>query len=305
VTTAFVFPGQGSQSPQIGVPWRAHPSWGVVEEASDSTGVDVGRLLCDAEGDELLDTANAQLSTYVVSVMIGRALGATGVEPQHVAGHSLGEYSALTVAGWLSLADGARLVSSRGLAMREASAATPGTMAAVIGLEPDALVTLCGSVDGDVWVANDNAPGQVVIAGTAAAIEMVGALAKEGGARSPIALKVAGAFHTPFMANAQEGLDRALAQAPFTRGGATPWANVDARAHDDEGEWPGLLSAQLCSVVRWRQLVTGLASTGVEQVVEVGPGAVLSGMVKRIAPVLGRQQCSTPEQVEAVAAQLR
>ena len=300
-----MFPGQGSQSPQIGVAWRAHPSWDVVEEASDATGVDVGRLLCDADADELLDTANAQLSTYVVSVMIGRALGAAGVEPQHVAGHSLGEYSALTVGGWLPLADGARLVNSRGLAMRDASAAIPGTMAAVIGLEPDALVTLCGSVDGDVWVANDNAPGQVVIAGSAAAIETVGALAREGGARSPIALKVAGAFHTPFMASAQEGLDLALARTSFTRGWATPWANVDAAAHDDAGEWPGLLSAQLCSVVRWRELVMGLAEAGVGQVVEVGPGAVLSGMLKRIAPGLGRQQCSTPEQTEAVATQLR
>jgi [acyl-carrier-protein] S-malonyltransferase len=144
-----------------------------------------------------------------------------------------------------------------------------------------------------------------VIAGSAAGIERVGALAKEAGARSPIALKVAGAFHTPYMASAQAGLDSALTQATFTRGGATPWANVDALAHGEEGEWPGLLSAQLCSVVRWRDLVGGRAVAGVGQVVEVGPGAVLSGMVKRIAPGLGRQQCSTPEQVEAVAAQLR
>ena len=305
MTTAFVFPGQGSQSPQVGVPWRDHTSWNVVDTASTATGTDIGALLCDADADELVDTANAQLSTYVVSVMIADALAGAGVAAAHVAGHSLGEYSALTAAGWLPLAEGARLVQARGLAMRDAATASPGTMAAVIGIEPAVLARICAAVDGDVWVANDNAPGQVVVAGSAGAIEAAGVAAKEAGARSPMPLKVAGAFHTPYMAAAQGSLDAAIDATGFVAGTAIPWANVDAAAHTDAAEWPGLLSAQLCSPVRWRELVAGLEAAGVDRVVEVGPGNVLSGMVKRIAPGIERFRCSTPEQVGALADQLR
>jgi [acyl-carrier-protein] S-malonyltransferase len=216
----------------------------------------------------------------------------------------LGEYSALAAGGWVDSITAARLVAARGAAMRDAATTNVGTMAAIIGLEVEDVVAVCDHVDGHVWVANDNAPGQVVIAGSSSAIEAAGELARERGARRPMALNVAGAFHTPYMAPAQGALDEALAATPFAAGTATPWANVDAAAHADAGEWPGLLSAQLCSPVRWRAEVAAMADAGVDTFVEVGPGTVLSGMVKRIVPGARRLSASTPDDVTSVAAQL-
>jgi [acyl-carrier-protein] S-malonyltransferase len=188
--------------------------------------------------------------------------------------------------------------------MREAATTNVGTMAAIIGLEVEDVVAVCDHVEGHVWVANDNAPGQVVIAGSSSAIEAAGELARERGARRPMVLNVAGAFHTPYMAPAQGALDEALATTAFESGHATAWANVDAGAHADPDEWPGLLSAQLCSPVRWRGEVAAMAATGVDTFVEVGPGTVLSGMVKRIAPDARRLAATTPDDVASVAAQL-
>ena len=299
-TLAVICPGQGSQSPGIGLPWQAEPVWDLVTEASDATGVDVGHLLTEADADELLDTANAQLSTYVISVVIGTALAETGIVPGHVAGHSLGEYSALTVGGWLPLAQGAELVWARGLGMRAASAERLGTMAAIIGLDPAALTRLC-EAEGGVWVANDNAPGQVVIAGDPAAIEAVGVAAKAEGARSPMTLQVAGAFHTPFMSSAREPLAAALEAVTFVGGASTPWANVDASAHLSTVEWPDLLSRQLCSAVRWNDEVAAMVAAGVTTFIEAGPGSVLSGMVKRIAKETTRSSVSTPADAEELA----
>jgi [acyl-carrier-protein] S-malonyltransferase len=304
MTTAFLFPGQGSQTAGIGRPWVDTPSWSIVAEASDAAGADVARLLVDADADELVDTANAQLSTFVISLVVADALADAGLLPDHVGGHSLGEYSALAAGGWLSRGPGAALVAARGAAMRDAATANVGTMAAVIGLEVDDVTAVCDHVDGHVWVANDNAPGQVVIAGSAAAIEAAGELAKERGARRPMPLKVAGAFHTPYMEPAQAALDEAIASVALTAGTATPWANVDGAAHADPADWPGLLSAQLCSPVRWRTEVEAMAAAGVDTFVEVGPGTVLTGMVKRIAPDARRLSAATPDEVASVAAQL-
>lgn len=180
--------------------------------------------------------------------------------------------------------------------MRAASAERPGTMAAIIGLDPAALTRLC-EVEGGVWVANDNAPGQVVIAGDAAAIEAVGVAAKAEGARSPMALQVAGAFHTPFMSSAREPLMAALERVTFVAGASTPWANVDASSHVSTAEWPDLLSRQLCSAVRWHDEVGAMVAAGVTTFIEAGPGAVLSGMVKRIAKETTRSSVSTPGDV--------
>jgi [acyl-carrier-protein] S-malonyltransferase len=204
----------------------------------------------------------------------------------------------------VDLGPAAALVAARGQAMRDAATANVGTMAAIIGLDVDDVVAVCEQVDGQVWVANDNAPGQVVIAGSEAGIEAAGALAKERGARRPMPLKVAGAFHTPYMEPAQAALDAAIAATDLRVGTATAWANVDAASHADPADWPGLLSAQLCSPVRWRAEVEAMAAAGVDTFVEVGPGTVLTGMVKRIAPDARRPSASTPDEVAAVAAQL-
>lgn len=301
MVTAFLHPGQGSQTPGAGRPWRDHSQWGLIDEMSTATGVDVAHLLLEADESELRDTANAQLSTYAVSVLIARALCDAGIRPDVVAGHSLGEYTALATAGVLDPIEGARLVAARGAAMREAAAVHPGTMAAILGLEVAEVSAGCADSGGEVWVANDNAPGQAVIAGTTEAVEAAGELLRKRGARRPMPLAVAGAFHTPLMAPAQGPLDRALEATVFADAGpVVVWSNVDAADHREGASWPTLLSSQLCQPVRWREQILGIAQSGVERFVEVGPGTVLTGLVKRITPDTPRGSVATPEDLESL-----
>ena len=208
---AFTFPGQGSQRPGMGLPWRDHESWELVDEASDIAGRDVGALLCEADADELKDTRNAQLTTFVSSLMVLDAVERLGIEPSYCAGHSLGEYTALTATGALGFDDGIRLVAERSAAMHDAGLAQPGTMAAVLGLDDDQVEVACRRADADVWVANFNAPGQVVIAGSPSGVEAATVHAKELGAKKVMPLQVSGAFHTPFMTAARDRLRTALA----------------------------------------------------------------------------------------------
>ncbi|NDC12197.1 MAG: ACP S-malonyltransferase, partial [Actinobacteria bacterium] len=167
---AFLFPGQGSQRPGMGRPWVGHESWELVDEASAITGRDVGALLLDADADTLKDTRNAQLTTFVSSLMVLDAVERLGVEPSFCAGHSLGEYTALTANGALGYDDGVRLVLERGDAMHQAGLESPGAMSAVLGLDDDLVEVACRRADDQVWVANFNAPGQVVIAGSPSGI---------------------------------------------------------------------------------------------------------------------------------------
>lgn len=278
---AFTFPGQGSQTPGVGEAWTDHPSWALVAHASEVTGRDVAHLLLHADADELRETRNAQLATFAASMVALEAVTRLGVGAAACAGHSLGEYSALVAAGVLSFDDGARLVDRRGEAMQAAAGAHPGTMAAVLGLDDDAVGAACARVDGDVWVANYNAPGQVVIAGAPAALDAAGAAAKELGARKVMAVAVGGAFHTPLMAPARDGLRAAIAEADLRDAQVPVVANVDAAAHREGAAWAGLLVAQLCSPVRWRQTLDALAAEGCTTFVELGPGSVLSSLAKR------------------------
>ena len=293
---AFTFPGQGSQRPGMGRPWVDHESWELVDEASEIAGRDVAALLLDADADELKDTRNAQLTTFVSSLMVLDAVERLGIEPSYCAGHSLGEYTALTAAGALSFEDGVRLVAARGEAMQGAADGRPGTMAAVLGLDVDEVVAACEGVD-DAWLANDNAPGQVVVAGTTAGVDAAGAAVKERGAKRVMSLPVGGAFHTPLMAPAVEGLAAALADVAFGDPRPPVVANVDAAPHASGGDWPGLLTEQLCQPVRWRPTLEHL---GADVVVEVGPGGVLTGMAKRTVPDARTLTVSEPDQVEAV-----
>jgi len=180
---AFTFPGQGSQRPGMGRPWEGHESWELVADASEVAGRDVAKLLLDADAEELKDTRNAQLTTFVSSLMVLDAVERLGIEPSFCAGHSLGEYTALTATGALSFEDGVRLVVERADAMHEAGNVNPGTMAAVLGLDDDQVEVACRLADNDVWVANFNAPGQVVIAGSVAGVEAAGNHAKDLGAK--------------------------------------------------------------------------------------------------------------------------
>ena len=281
MTIAFTFPGQGAQKPGMGLPWRDHESWELVDEASEAAGRDIARLLLEADADELTQTRNSQLATYVLSLIVLDAVEMLGLEPSVAAGHSLGEYSALTCAGAIDFEDGVRLVCERGEAMQVAAEERQGSMAAVLGLDDDKVEVACMRAAADVWAANFNAPGNVVIAGDPSAIEAASKIAKDLGASKILHLKVGGAFHTPLMAPARDRLRKALAEVHFREMDVPVIANVDAVAHDDPAEWAGLLTAQLCSPVSWRQSLHVLEDRGVVTIVELGPGTVLAGTVKR------------------------
>ncbi|MDQ3385196.1 MAG: ACP S-malonyltransferase [Actinomycetota bacterium] len=295
---AFTFPGQGSQKPGMGAPWREQPSWELVGEASEVAGRDIAQLLLDANAEELRQTRNAQLVTFVTSLVVLDAVERVGIAPGTVAGHSLGEYTALTATGALSFDDGVRLVAARGEAMQRAADARPGTMAAILGLDDADADAACRRADGDVWVANFNAPGQVVIAGSVEGVAAAGEAAKELGAKRVMALQVGGAFHTQFMAPARDELRKAVEAATIRDPEIAVLANIDARPHQSAAEWTSLLSAQLCSPVRWRQTVQRMVGEGVDTFVELGPGGILTGMAKRIAPEARGIAVGTPDDID-------
>ena len=282
----------------MGRPWTEHESWELVEEASDVSGRDVGRLLLDADADELKDTRNAQLTTFVSSLMVLDAVERLGVEPSFCAGHSLGEYTALTATGALGFDDGVRLVVERAEAMHEAGQNNPGTMSAILGLDDELVEVACRRADSDVWVANFNAPGQIVIAGSAEGVAKAVAIAKELGAKKAMALPVSGAFHTPFMTPARDRLREAIASANPRDTEVPVISNVDAIAHDHGDEWASLLSAQLSSPVRWKQCLLTLNDLGVTGFAELGPGGVLTGMAKRTLEGTRTISVSTPDELD-------
>jgi len=282
----------------MGRPWTEHESWELVEEASDVSGRDVGRLLLDADADELKDTRNAQLTTFVSSLMVLDAVERLGVEPSFCAGHSLGEYTALTATGALGFDDGVRLVVERAEAMHEAGQNNPGTMSAILGLDDELVEVACRRADSDVWVANFNAPGQIVIAGSAEGVAKAVVLAKELGAKKAMALPVSGAFHTPFMIPARDRLREAIASANPRDTEVPVISNVDAIAHNYGNEWASLLSAQLSSPVRWKQCLLTLNDLGVTGFAELGPGGVLTGMAKRTLEGSRTISVSTPDELD-------
>ncbi|MGH9068174.1 MAG: ACP S-malonyltransferase [Acidimicrobiales bacterium] len=297
---AFTFPGQGSQRSGAGRPWVDHPSWELVADVSEVAGRDVAALLIDAGAEELRATRNSQLVTLTSSLLVLDAIERLGISPSACAGHSLGEYTALVASGALSFEDGVRLVVERGEAMETAAEERPGTMAALLGIGDDDAEAACQRAEGEVWVANYNAPGQVVIAGVAEAVARASELAKSLGARKVLPVPVGGAFHTPLMAPARARLRKALASTTFSDPEIPVTANVDARTHAHAEDWPGLLSAQLCSPVRWRQILVSLAADGPGTLVEVGPGGVLSGLAKRTVPDLRLLSVATPDDLDAL-----
>ena len=284
----------------MGEPWKDHPAWSVVDGISEATSRDVGALLLAADAETLKATRNAQLAAFVLSLVALRAAGSSGLAyspVQAVAGHSLGEYTALVAAEAMEPEEAARLVAARGEAMQAAADANPGTMAAVLGLGLDDVAKACASVEG-AWPANDNAPGQVVIAGTVEGVAAASEAAKELGAKRVMPLPVGGAFHSPLMSAAQERLDEALAGSGFHSSSLDVIANVDASVHRDG--WANLLSAQLVSPVRWRESLLELSRLGVTHFLELGPGAELSGMVKRTVEDSHRANVSGPADLDGL-----
>ena len=294
----FTYPGQGSQFSGMGSSWLNHPSWELIEEASDATHIDISDLLINADDESLRETQNAQLSTFVLSMLVLDAVERIGLDSTGHAGHSLGEYSALTASGALDFFDAVRLVNIRGKAMKNAIKENPGTMSAVLGLSDGDVEELCNEIDGDVWVANYNSPGQLVIAGNNSAIEEASDLARKMGAKKVTQLSVAGAFHTPLMSSARAELSEAIENTDIRPPSGVVVANVDGMAHENPETWRALMSAQLCSPVRWTQTIETLLKMNFSTFIEIGPGKVLTGLTKRVEPNTQRLNINEPSDLD-------
>ena len=290
MSQAVLFPGQGTQTPGMGEPWRAHPAWSVVERSEAAIGEPLAELLLEAGEEQLARTREAQLAVMLVSLMAWEAVRPRVDSPVAMAGHSLGQVTALVAAGALGLEEGVRLAARRAECTQEAADRTGGRMAALIGATVEQAEEACrplGGAEPSCWVANDNAPGQIVVGGTPEGLEAAGERARELGVRRVMALNVGGAFHTPLMAGARHQLEPVLASTEFA---ATPWpvvSNVDARPYADGEGWQVRLAEHLVQPVRWRSTMEALVALGAESFLEVGPGAVLGGLARRTVP--GRQ----------------
>jgi [acyl-carrier-protein] S-malonyltransferase len=288
----------------MGRPWVEHPSWELVRDASEESGRDLGYLLLDASAEELTQTRNAQLATFTFSLLVLDAVERLGLAPTSVAGHSVGEYTALVAAGALGFEDGVRVVAERGDAMQAAADAATGVMTVVIGVDPDTVDIACRLADGDVWVANYNSADETVIAGEPDAVGRAGQRALDMGARSLAPVAVGGAFHTPFMAPARNRLRKTLGATPFHDPEIPVVANVDALPHDSAGDWELLLSTQLCSPVRWRQSILRLGGLsgpdrdGERLFAELGPGSALSNMVAQTLPGVTAVTVGAPDDLD-------
>lgn len=277
-------PGQGSQGPGMAQHlWDFAVAREVFREAGEVLGWDVGELCRHGTMEELTRTDRTQLSILTCSVAAWRVLESAGATFTVAAGHSLGEYSALVVGGHMSLADALRVVDVRGRGMQACAEERGGTMTAVIGLEGEAIEEICSRIE-DVWVANYNSPGQVVISGTVDAVRAAGEDAQQKGAKRVVPLPVSGAFHTPLMAGAAEALAQALGDVRFTRGPRRFFSTTEL-CYPEPDELAAVLARQLMSPVRFTQSMEALlrGAEAPDEGLEIGPGNVLTGLTKRIA----------------------
>jgi [acyl-carrier-protein] S-malonyltransferase len=292
---AVIFPGQGAAAPGAGELWRSTPAWSVVTEAEEVLDRPLARLLLEADADELATTRSSQLAVFLHSLVVWDAVSPLLDEPPVAfAGHSLGQVTALVAAGALDRADGFRLAARRADLSQDSADANPGRMAALAGADVEVAQRLCDAVE-DLWVANDNAPGQVVVAGTAAAVERAVELAPQVGGRRIKVLGVGHAFHTPLLADAAAGLRPLLDSLTFTEPTAPIVANTDALGHTDPSCWPDQLSRHLVEPVRWRACQQGLRAAGADTFLELGPGRVLAGLAKRSVPDVTVLSISQPD----------
>ena len=279
---AYIFPGQGSQFPGMGKDLFETYSFAreIFSEADELLGFSLSDIMFNGSEDELKQTKVTQPAIYLHSILIAK-LG-TNFKPDMVAGHSLGEFSALVASGGLSWQDGLSLVSKRALAMQKACEIEPSTMAAVLGLSDEQIEKVCAEFNGDVVAANFNCPGQVVISGSIKGVELVGEKLKEAGAKRVLLLPVGGAFHSPFMEPARLELAAAIEAAKIDRPVCPIFQNVNAKASQNEVEIKANLIAQLTGPVRWTQSIEAMVSAGATEFIECGPGKVLQGLVRKI-----------------------
>ena len=310
MTVAFVFPGQGSQAPGMGLDWAdsTETTADLYRWASAVLGWDLTETLRSASPEQLRQTYIAQPAIFCVSVAALRALQAAGVpSPAYLAGHSLGEFSALVAAGTLSFEAGLTLVARRAEAMQQAADARPGSMSSVLGLSAEGVeMAVDAAADGQVLaVANDNAPSQVVVSGEWAALERLPAAAKELGAKRVVPLNVGGAFHSPLMAPAVDAFQPYLAAAPLRDPAVPVLANATADVVTRGEELRDLLARQLTGRVRWTESVRRLHALGVDTFIEVGPGTVLSGLIRRTVEGVRVLPAGSAAEVAGVAEALR
>jgi len=279
---AYIFPGQGSQFPGMGKDLFETYSQAreIFSEADELIGFSLSDTMFNGTEDDLKQTKVTQPAIYLHSILIAK-LG-TNFKPDMVAGHSLGEFSALVASGGLSWQDGLSLVSKRALAMQKACEIEPSTMAAVLGLSDDQIERICAEFNGEVVAANYNCPGQVVISGSIRGVELAGEKLKEAGAKRVLLLPVGGAFHSPFMEPARLELAAAIEAAKIDRPICPIFQNVNAKASQNEDEIKANLIAQLTAPVLWTQSIEAIVSAGATDFIECGPGKVLQGLVKKI-----------------------
>ena len=280
--TAYIFPGQGSQFP--GMAQDLYPLHkDLMEKANSILGFRITDVMFEGSADELKATRVTQPAIFLHSVVLALAMHE---RPDMVAGHSLGEFSALVAAGAMNFEDGLRLVAIRAAEMQKCCEKAPGAMAAIIKLPDQVIEEVCASIPG-VVPANYNSPGQVVISGEEAAVDRACALLKEKGAKRALKLPVSGAFHSPLMEPARAELARAIEATPFHKPECPVYQNVSALPTTDPEQIKSNLLLQLTSPVRWTQTVRNMAADGAARFVELGPGEVLGGLVKRILPEEG------------------
>jgi [acyl-carrier-protein] S-malonyltransferase len=300
VGIAVVFPGQGTQQSGMALPWRDHPSWAIVEHAEAALGEPLGHLITDAPADALTRTREAQLAVLLTSLVVWDALAPRRDVPVAFAGHSLGQVTALIASGVLPLDAGVRFAARRAELTQAAADAHPGRMAALLGATPEQAEDACTAAPDACWVANDNAPGQVVIAGTADGVAAGSARAQELGVRRVTALNVGGAFHTPLMADATAGLQPEAAALDLASPAAPVVSNHDAVAYADADGWRDRLPAHVSVPVRWRSTMDTLAGLGATTFLEVGHGSMLAALAKRGAPSITVRNVATPEDIPTI-----
>ncbi|MDY3980009.1 MAG: ACP S-malonyltransferase [Tidjanibacter sp.] len=281
---AYVFPGQGAQFSGMGKDLYESSAAAkkLIDSANDILGFDLRGIMFEGTDEELKQTRVTQPAVFLHSVAMAVALG-DAFRPDMVAGHSLGEMSALVAAGAIDFESGLRLVHARAEAMQKACAISPSTMAAIIALPDKVVEEVCAGIDG-VVAANYNCPGQVVISGEIEAVERACEELKARGAKRAMRLNVSGGFHSPSMQSAKETLQKAIEQTEFRTPRCPVYQNVDALPHTSPDEIRANLTAQLTSPVRWTQSVRNMIADGADSFTELGPGQVLQGLIRKIAP---------------------